>query len=164
MSVSSSFIKNVLVLACLFLPSILSLRCFKCKCSIISYLSYQSRKKVTRMLFSVCVRYGEKEVDWEFSRCTALVMDHRYRVSFNGRKWQNGAQTNGTDLDSMEWRVMSLPQLYLFLINGNRYSVHFNGTNRAQTNSTGFVWFRRIGVESNITAPKNFLVISKGYK
>ncbi len=34
-------------------------------------------------------------------------------------------------------------------------------TNRAQMNDTGFVRFRRTGVESDFTAPENILVISK---
>ncbi len=34
-------------------------------------------------------------------------------------------------------------------------------TNRAQTNDTSFVRFRRTGVESDITAPEHILVISK---
>ncbi len=34
-------------------------------------------------------------------------------------------------------------------------------TNQAQTNGTGLDRFRRTGVESDVTAPKNILVISK---
>lgn len=35
---------------------------------------------------------------------------------------------------------VTAPELYLlFLTRANKYNAHFNGTNRAQTNDTGFV-------------------------
>ena len=68
-------------------------------------------------------------------------------------------------LDCMGWRVTSLfvKRLFFYIkeavIVTGFLSTAQTGTNRAQTNDTSFVRFRRTGVESDVTASENNLVI-----